>query len=173
MDNWRINKLIGEIFIRIVHICMCIIKWQYKISRIMTVKDHVRLVFYRMHDKGLEIFMIATKEGLPESLFPGNVAFHSLKDKEMIALQDGQDDEGNKVQTYAIECDSHEIPRIRSLIKEDFRMLKNQVFSMIPDLEKGTYIAFKNIIKKAMPEEYAALKELKDVLLDRNVVSNI
>ena len=40
--------------------------------------------------------------------------------------------------------------------------------SLLPDLDKGTFFAVKEALKRVMPEQYAYLKELKDILLEKN-----
>jgi hypothetical protein len=68
----------------------------------------------------------------------------------------------------AVEGDWHDIPSIRGIIKDDVRIVKNQLKQRIPGLEQGTFVAVKEAIKKVMPEEYACLKELKEIIVDRN-----
>lgn len=44
---------------------------------------------------------------------------------------------------------------------------------MIPELEKGTYVLVRDAFKKVLPNEYKALKQLKEIIFDRNTVRNI
>ena len=73
----------------------------------------------------------------------------------------------------AIEGDYHDIPRIRSLISQDINLVKGKIKDLLPDLSSGVYMASKEAFKKVLPHEYSALKELKDIILDRNLVKNI
>ena len=74
---------------------------------------------------------------------------------------------------FGIEGDWHDIPSIRGMIKHDLKRVKSKVKEVLPDVEKGMYFNVKEAFKKVMPHEYAALKELKDILIDRNAVKNI
>lgn len=81
--------------------------------------------------------------------------------------------DGNMVQTFAIEGDWHDIPSIRGLIRHDVKLVKDKIKNMVPDLEQGTFFAVKEAFKKVMPDEYSALKELKEILIDRNLAKYI
>jgi len=61
------------------------------------------------------------------------------------------------------------MPSIRGLIKHDLKMVEGK----IQELEHGTYVAAKEAFKKVLPHEYAVIKELKDILFDRNLIKNI
>ena len=93
----------------------------------------------------------------------------------MIELDTIADENGDQVRTIAVEADWHDIPSVRGLIKHDVKFVKTKIKEAIPSLEKGkgTYFCVKEAFKKVMPNEYKALKELKDILLDRNSVLNI
>jgi len=142
----------------------------------MKVLDQARLVIYRFHEAGLEVFLINPElhedkeiwrlpEGAGQTIIDGN-------QYNVIELDDTLDTNGLPVKNYAIEADWHEIPSIRGIIKHDVKRLKNKVKKVLPCLEQGTYVAVKEAIKKTMPQEYQALKELKDILTDRNTVTN-
>jgi hypothetical protein len=123
----------------------------------MTVRNTLRLIVYRIHEKGLEVLLSKTqgsdaywillnkKENLEQ--WAGKSMSHSL-----IELN-GPD--GKEIQAIAIEADWHELPKVREL------------------LEDSGYVAVKEAFKKMLPQEYAFLKELKEILLDRNTVKNI
>ncbi len=142
----------------------------------MKVLDQVRIVIYRFHEAGLEVFLINPELHqdkqiwrLPEGAEPKILNDNQYK---VIELDDTLDTEGVPVKNYAIEADWHEIPSIRGIIKHDVKRLKNKVKKALPCLEQGSYVAVKEAIKKTMPQEYKALKELKDILTDRNTVTN-
>jgi len=77
------------------------------------------------------------------------------------------------IRTIAVEGDYHDIPSIRAMIKEDVRIVKRQIKTAVPGLEHGAYCAVKDAFKKVLPQEYAALKELKDVVMDKNLLTNL
>ena len=144
----------------------------------MSVLDLARVVIYRFHEKGLEIFLINNEmdkdqdiwqipQGLSESIREkGNV-------KNTIDLDTTEDEQGRTIKTLAIEGDWHDIPSIRGMLKHDVKLVKAIVKENLPGSEKGAYFAVKEAFKKVLPHEYKALKELKDVLFDRNSVTNI
>lgn len=74
---------------------------------------------------------------------------------------------------FAVEADWHDIPSIRGLIKHDVKIVHQKIKSSVQDLERGTYFGVKDAFKKILPHEYQALKELKDIIFDRNLVQNI
>jgi hypothetical protein len=88
------------------------------------------------------------------------------REGKMIELEESQID---KIKNLAIEADWHDMPSIRGLIKHDLKVVEEK----IQQLEHGSYIAAKEAFKKVLPHEYALLKELKDILFDRNLTQNI
>lgn len=142
----------------------------------MKVLDQVRVVIYRFHEAGLEVFLIDPELHQDKEIWrlPAGADSTELHDNNynVIELDDTQDNTGAIVKNLAIEADWHEIPSIRGIIKHDVKRLKNKVKQVLPCLEQGSYVAVKDAIKKTMPQEYAALKELKDILTDRNTVTN-
>ncbi|HAQ39149.1 MAG TPA: hypothetical protein DCX89_05895 [Saprospirales bacterium] len=147
----------------------------------MSVLDQVRIVFYRCHEKGLEILLIKNELEndpnvwkLPKSELKLKLGMAlSEAGYHYIELDDITDASGRIVHTYAIEGDLKDVPSIRGLIKHDMKLIKAKVKETFPELEKGSFFAIKEAFKKVMPNEYAALKELKEILWDRNVISNI
>ena len=141
----------------------------------MKVLDQVRVVIYRFHEAGLEVFLINPELHNKDIWrLPSGADSNELKDYNynVIELDDTTGNNGETVKNLAIEADWHEIPSIRGIIKHDVKRLKNKVKEVLPCLEQGSYVAVKEAIKKTMPQEYAALKELKDILTDRNTVTN-
>ena len=55
---------------------------------------------------------------------------------------------------------------------EDYRVAKEKakqhIKSFLPDIEKGTYVAVKEAFKRVLPQQYAFIKELKDIVADKN-----
>ena len=139
----------------------------------MKVLDCARVIIYRINQKGLEIFLINTPKegqetwGIPQGNLPSQHTNSLSKEERVIELEPVKEGESLH-QALAIECDWHEIPSIRAMIKEDVRIVKNQIKLHIPELEQGAFFAVKEAFKKVLPHEYSMLKELKDVLVDRN-----
>lgn len=142
----------------------------------MSILDVARLVVYRFHQKGLEIFLV-------NSDLENDPDVWKLPDCDVVKMRDDMDEddiievdikgESQKGRIVAIEGDWHTMPSIRGLIKHDIKVAKELAKELLPNNEKGTFFAFKEGVKKTMPEEYQALKELKDILIDRNTVKNI
>jgi len=136
----------------------------------MNVLNQVRLVVYRINKKGLEIFLEVDQDqwSLPKGKINNNSP-QLLSQNNMIEL-DPTEHEANVQRTLAVEGDWHDIPSIRGIIKQDVHIVKEEIKDRIPGLEKGkgTFVSVKDAVKKVMPEEYAYLKELKDIILDRN-----
>lgn len=137
----------------------------------LNVLDTVRVVIYRCHEKGLEVFLLNDHLetdtdiwGLPEA--DRNKILSKLNEDSVIELNPVQDENGVTTKTYAIEADWHEIPSIRGMIKHDVKLVKYA-------MEKGTYFCVKEAFKRVLPAEYKVVKELKDLILDRNLLFNI
>jgi hypothetical protein len=145
----------------------------------MNVFDTVRVVVYRFHEKGLEIFLV--NSGLEEENWRipfTDIAKYTENNVEVgerfIAIESSGNVDGTSSITCAIEGDWHDIPSIRKLIKEDIKLVHSKIDKyVIPELEKGTYFAIKEAFKKVMPNEYKILHELKDILLHRNMLQNM
>jgi len=145
----------------------------------MNVFDTVRVVVYRFHEKGLEIFLV--NSGLEEENWRipfTDIAKYTERNVEVgdrfIAIETNDNADGTSSITCAIEGDWHDIPSIRKLIKEDIKLVHSKLDKyVIPELEKGTYFAIKEAFKKVMPNEYKILHELKDILLHKNMLQNM
>ncbi len=144
----------------------------------MSVLDLARVIIYRFHEKGLEIFLINNEMDKDQDIWqiPQGLS-ESIREKghlkNIIDLDTMVDENGRTVKTLAIEGEWHDIPSIRGMLKHDVKLVKAIVKENLPGSEKGAYFAVKEAFKKVMPHEYKALKELKDVLFDRNSVTNI
>ena len=141
----------------------------------MTVRNTIRLIVYRIHEKGLEVLLTKTQGSdaywmlLNEKYNLEQLAGKSLPGP-FIELNGP---EGLEVKAIAIEADWHELQRVRELIMKDLHFVKDTLKSRLPEMEESGYVAVKEAFKKMLPQEYAFLKELKDILLDRNTVKNI
>ncbi len=141
----------------------------------MNVFDQIRLIVYRVHEKGLEVLMLneETPDGRLPATYLSQDRLEAMKRQgECIQLDDARhaDDQMSNV---AIEADWHDIPSVRAIIKHDINRLERKVKEVLPEVEGYTYVAIKDAFKKALPHEYEALKELKDIMSTRNMIQNI
>ena len=143
----------------------------------MRVLDTVRVIIYRFHEKGLEIFLVNSDlENDPDiwNLPKGNVnAAVNPTYKDSIQLESQKDEKGMEVKTLAVEGEWHDIPSLRGMLKHDVKLVKSKLIEVAPEMEKGGFFAVKEAFKKVMPDEYKALKELKSILRDRNLTKYI
>ena len=136
----------------------------------MSVLDTTRLIVYRCHQKGLEILLINNDmDNDPDIWGLPDLSIDKQISANIIQLEETFDKEGKSINTIAIEGDYHDIPSIRGIIKHDVKLVKSKIKSLVPNLEHGTYFTIKEAFKKVLPNEYQALKELKDIILDKNL----
>lgn len=132
------------------------------------LRKKAHLIIYRIKQRGLEVFLVNHDiEGdewhLPEA------PVKSMK-AEAIEL-DVVEKEGEQHAAYAIEGDWHDIPSLKSLIKQDFLFVADKVFD---ELEKhGSYFAVKDAIKRVMPQQYVFLKELREIISEKNSLKDL
>ncbi|MCP3930900.1 MAG: hypothetical protein GY705_17575 [Bacteroidetes bacterium] len=142
----------------------------------MRLSDKANLIIYRFREKGLEVFLVnSNKEGkeedwkIPQGKLDDNKPRVLLEEDKMIELDPVHQEDGQVEQAYAVEGDWHDIPSLKSMLYEDVMYVKGKVKKM----EKGTYFAVKEAFKKVLPHQYEFLKELKDILIDRNSVKDL
>lgn len=140
----------------------------------MPEQEPINVFIYRIREKGLEVFL---KEGAdPAATEKLRSALHTLErlperiqNSQCIELH-GSDEDAPKA--IAVEADWHELPSLRALIYEDYRVAKEKavqhIMDLMPSSEKGAFVAIKEVLKQVMPDQYAFLKELKDVILEQN-----
>ncbi|MCB0529548.1 MAG: hypothetical protein KDC61_15920 [Saprospiraceae bacterium] len=141
----------------------------------MQKNEQVDVIIYRVGEKGLEVFLVnpAEQPG-PDHEWKtptaGDYSPHRLSNCIELDPVTGADGEARKA--IAVEADWHEIPSLRALMYEDYRVAKEKarqhIKNLLPDLEKGTFFAVKEAFKRIMPEQYAFLKELKDIISEKN-----
>ncbi len=126
------------------------------------------LIIYRIRQRGLEVFLVNNElEGEDWHLPQAPV---SQVKKEAIEL-DPIEKDGEEHRAYAVEGDWHDIPSLKGLIKQDVKFVTDKVFE---GLEKnGSYFAVKEAVKKVMPSQYAFLKELKEIITEKNSVKDL
>jgi predicted NUDIX family NTP pyrophosphohydrolase len=143
--------------------------------------NNMDVIIYRVKDKGLEVFLVNNvSPGEAEqwqTISTGTGAQAKLLQSNAIELDPTTDENGKVTHTIAIEADWHDIPSLRALMYEDYRVAKEKakmkLMYFLPDIENGTYFAVKEAFKKIAPNQYVALKELKDILLEKNQTANI
>lgn len=143
----------------------------------MSVLDSARVIIYRFHEKGLEIFLVNSDlENDPDiwKLPKGNLSVGPKSSYEnSIQLDSQKDESGMEIKTLAVEGEWHDIPSLRGMLKHDMKLVKSKLIEVAPEMEKGGFFAVKEAFKKVMPDEYKALKELKSILRDRNLTKYI
>ncbi len=146
----------------------------------MSVKYLAKVIIYRMAEKGLEILLIKD-EGDPNgqkwSLPNGFVQPDNIKE-DYIPLDELQEldliqNSSNTPRTVAFEKDEHDLPSFRDLLLNDVKYVGKRLKDYLIEYDEATYVSIKEAVKQVLPEEYAKLKELKDILSDRNSVKNI
>lgn len=139
----------------------------------MSFREKVNLFIYRYAEKGLEIFLMKSDAEdllhLPNS--SGNIPpIQQIgKEKSLIQLDETTNPEGNVEKNVAFEAEYHEIPSLKHLLKSDMNFVADKIIHMLPDSEKGRFIALKDAIKKMRPHQNQALKELKEILVEKNL----
>jgi hypothetical protein len=144
----------------------------------MQGQEKVDVIIYRVREKGLEVFLVNDADLAADSDLgwkaptadPGSP--DRLRTANCIELEPVEDADGISRKAIAIEADWHEIPSLRALLYEDYRVAKakakQRIRSLMPEMEKGAFFAVKEAFKRVMPEQYAFLKELKEVLVEKN-----
>jgi len=146
----------------------------------MSIIDRAFLVVFRYAEKGLEIFLVKTEDEEMQSQlveiseqFLTEIPLRFSDNAKVIELDPIEDEDAGKIRAVAIEGDWHDIPSLRAMLKDDLHFMKDRVKKYIPNVDTGAFFSFKEVVKKAMRSEYQLLKELKDVLTDRNSINNI
>ena len=145
----------------------------------MEIAKTASLIIYRIREKGLEVFMLDRENNgenweLPKQNIGNAAALPMPQDDKIIALDPVQQSDGAMEEGFAVEGDWHDIPSLKSLVMEDVQFVKDQIKQIIPDvMEKGTFVAVKEAFKRVLPHQYEMLKELKDIVSDRNSVKDL
>lgn len=140
----------------------------------MDLRKKVNLIIYRFRERGLEVFLMNDPQEEDNWAFPQGDLQEKTEENpddmdKMIALDPVQQADGDLEEGWAVEGDWHEIPSLKSMLYEDAMQLKEKIKGM----EKGTYVLLKDALKKVLPHQYEMLKELKDILTDRNSVKDL
>lgn len=145
----------------------------------MELSKTASLIIYRIREKGLEVFMLnndkdESKWQLPQREMEQTATLPVNANEKFITLDPVRQADGKVEEGIAVEGDWHDIPSLKSLLKEDVEFVKTQIKQMGSDvMEKGTFVAVKEAIKRVAPHQYEMLKELKDIITDRNSVKDL
>jgi len=128
----------------------------------MGLRKTASLIIYRFRERGLEVFLTQQSEewGLPG----GDVKMDD--DQEYIELEPSEDRE----EAVAIEGDWHEIPSLKEMLYEESGELKDR----LKEIEQGAFVSIKDALKQRLSAgQVEFLRELRDVIADRNSVRDI
>lgn len=136
----------------------------------MSIKKKINLVIYRFRERGLEIFLLNNAEGekenwdLPQGNHPADLHKKCTDEDNLIELDPTEQEDA-----WAVEGDWHDIPSLKGMLFEDAMYIKDKA----KELENGTYVKIKEALKRVLPHQYQFLKELKDILTDRNSIKDL
>ena len=143
----------------------------------MGLRKKFHFVLYRIRERGLEVFLLSRENEewqIPSGKLDKDYHTSLYHEDKLIDLDSISPEEEDAIKhACAIEGDWHDIPSLKNMLKEDFNEVKDKIEEIIPELEKGSFVAVKDALKKIMPSQYAFLKELKDIITDRNSVNGI
>lgn len=136
----------------------------------MSMLEQVRLVIYRIKEKGLEVFLVNTGDhwDLPE-MRENEPAQAPLSGRIELDPLDSRP-EAPRQKALAVEGDWHDIPSLKKLLREDVDQLKDQLHRIAPELEQGSFFALPEALRRMTPGYDAFIRELKDILRDRNSI---
>jgi len=137
----------------------------------MNIKKQLNLIIYRFREKGLEIFLVNDESenwDFPKAEVDASKP-SGLPEDTFIELDPIDQENGETENAVAAEGDWHDIPSLKNMLLEDAHFLKEKV----KDMDQGTFQTLKDALQKAMPHQYAFLKELKDILVDRNSIRDL
>jgi predicted NUDIX family NTP pyrophosphohydrolase len=140
----------------------------------MSLSKKINLIIYRFRERGLEIFLVNDPENaenwsIPEGQMNEAGTPSRIQQDKFIELDPVQQDDGKTQEAFAVEGEWHDIPSLKSMLMEDAVHLTEK----IKEVDKGTYFAVKEAFKRVLPHQYKFLKELKDILIDRNSVQDL
>ncbi len=134
----------------------------------MSFRKKANLIIYRFRESGLEVFFVNNEEANTLNFPQGEMAQQSSDD--YIALDPVREEtSGEQEEAFAVEGDWHEIPSLKTMLYQDAKQLKDK----LKEIEQGAFVSIKDALKGALPHQYAFLKELKDILRDRNSLRDL
>ncbi len=139
----------------------------------MDLPKKVNLIIYRFREKGLEIFLENSEKAgtwsIPQGPYAEKSGTQPMEEDRLIELDPVQQANGETEGAWAVEGDWHDIPSLKTMLYEDAVFLKDK----LKEMNGGMYFAVVEAVKKVMPHQYKFLKELKDILVDRNSVKDL
>ena len=143
----------------------------------MGLRKKFHFILYRIRERGLEVFLLSRENEewqIPSGKLIEDYHCTLCEEDKLIELDAISPEEENIIKhACAIEGDWHDIPSLKNMLKEDFNDVKDKIEEILPELEKGSFVAVKDALKKVMPSQYAFLKELKEIIADRNSINGI
>jgi PHD/YefM family antitoxin component YafN of YafNO toxin-antitoxin module len=128
----------------------------------MGLRKTASLIIYRFRERGLEVFLTQQSD---EWGFPGGEV-RMDSDQDYIELEPSKDSE----EAVAIEGDWHEIPSLKQMLYEESGDLKER----LKEIEQGAFVSIKDALKQRLSAgQVEFLRELRDVIADRNSVRDI
>lgn len=131
----------------------------------MSLRKKASLIIYRFRERGLEVFLLnrSNEWGLPE----GEIESELPADRDPIALDPSTEEQREGL---AVEGDWHEIPSLKAMLYQDATVLKEK----LKEAEGGAYLTIREALeRKLSPAQFQFLRELKEILVDRNSVRNM
>lgn len=139
----------------------------------LNLSEKANLIIYRIREKGLEVFLV-NKENkeewdMPQGKLQDEKPLKLMDEDRLIELDSVSQEDGQLEHAVAVEGDWHDIPSLKGILYQDMLEMKDK----ISDMEKGTFFVVKEAVKKVLPHQYQFLKELKDIITDRNSIQNL
>ena len=134
----------------------------------MSLRKKVNLIIYRFRESGLEVFFVNNEEANTLN-FPQGEMSQETSDDYITLDPVREETSGEQEEAFAVEGDWHEIPSLKSMLYQDAKQLKDK----LKEIEQGAFVSIKDALKGALPHQYAFLKELKDILRDRNSLRDL
>lgn len=133
----------------------------------------VKLIVYRVHEKGLEIFLVNEEDKEQWKMLEGIVREDLDENNEDLIVLEPIEEEGEVIKAVAIKGDWHDLPSIRKLLYNDVELVKSKIKSFIPDTDRGMFFAVKDAFHRVLPRNNAFIKELVEIISEKNVTKNI
>ena len=122
----------------------------------MNTKSKAFVFIYRMQKKGLEIFLL---NEMPQGKDWNLPIIDEFFIKDMGICLDPVTLNGHTFKAYALEEDAN---------------TKSSTLSILKNIkENGAFFSIKDCFKKMFPNQHAFLKELKEVMQEKNMVLNV
>jgi len=142
----------------------------------MKAKESAGICVYRFGDQGLEVFLVKPENEINENweIPDGFLTKEVDTDTDFIRLDDVNSNDEIK-STWAFEVEGEKevfdlpLKRLLGETESPFKLRRKHKYIM----DNGCYFVIKEAIKKVFPDQVVQLKELQEVLRDRNMVKYI